>query len=70
MSGIKPLALQLYSLREALAQDFEGIVRQVADMGYVGVEPYGGMPWRLGRLGRAVQGAWPASAEQPCALSR
>ena len=47
MSGIKPLALQLYSLREALAQDFEGIVRQVADMGYVGVEPYGGMPGGL-----------------------
>ena len=47
MSGLKPLALQLYSLREALAVDFEGIVRQVADMGYVGVEPYGGMPGGL-----------------------
>ena len=47
MSGMKPLALQLYSLREALAEDFEGIVRQVADMGYVGVEPYGGMPGGL-----------------------
>ena len=47
MSGMKPLALQLYSLREALAKDFEGIVRQVADMGYIGVEPYGGMPGGL-----------------------
>ena len=44
MSNLKPVALQLYSLREALAEDFEGIVRQVADMGYAGVEPYGGMP--------------------------
>lgn len=47
MSGMKPVALQLYSLREALAVDFEGIVRQVAEMGYVGVEPYGGMPGGL-----------------------
>lgn len=47
MSGVKPVALQLYSLREALAVDFEGIVRQVADMGYIGVEPYGGMPGGL-----------------------
>lgn len=47
MSGMKPVALQLYSLREALAVNFEGIVRQVADMGYVGVEPYGGMPGGL-----------------------
>lgn len=47
MSGLKPVALQLYSLREALSVDFEGIVRQVADMGYVGVEPYGGMPGGL-----------------------
>ncbi len=47
MADMKPIALQLYSLREALAEDFEGIVRQVADMGYVGVEPYGGMPGGL-----------------------
>lgn len=47
MSNPKPVALQLYSVREFLDQDFEGIVRQVADMGYVGVEPYGGMPGGL-----------------------
>ncbi len=35
------IALQLYSLREAAAQDFEGVVRQVADMGYAGVETAG-----------------------------
>lgn len=36
-----PLALQLYTLREAMADDFEGVVRKVADIGYVGVEPAG-----------------------------
>ncbi len=47
MSDLKPVALQLYSLREALNQDFEATIRQVADMGYIGVEPYGGMPGGL-----------------------
>jgi len=47
MSDIKPIGLQLYSVREALAEDFEGTIRKVADMGYVGVEPYGGMPTEL-----------------------
>lgn len=36
-----PIALQLYSLREKLSQDFEGTVRRVATMGYAGVEPFG-----------------------------
>ena len=47
MTELKPVAVQLYSLRAELAQDFEGIVRSVADMGYVGVEPFGGMPCEL-----------------------
>ncbi len=33
-----PIALQLYTLRDALAQDFAGTLQQVADIGYVGVE--------------------------------
>lgn len=33
-----PIALQLYSLREAAAQDFPAVLRQVAEIGYVGVE--------------------------------
>jgi len=37
----KPIALQLYSLREAAAKDYEAVVRQVAAMGYDGVEPAG-----------------------------
>jgi sugar phosphate isomerase/epimerase len=36
-----PIALQLYSLREAAARDYAAVVRQVAEMGYVGVEPAG-----------------------------
>jgi sugar phosphate isomerase/epimerase len=33
-----PVALQLYTVRDALAEDFVGTVRQVAEMGYAGVE--------------------------------
>ncbi len=35
---MKPIALQLYSLRETAAEDFAGVLQQVADIGYVGVE--------------------------------
>ncbi len=34
----KPIALQLYTVREQLAHDFTGVMRRIADMGYVGVE--------------------------------
>jgi len=44
MSELKPIGLQLYTVREALAEDFEGTIRKVAEMGYIGVEPYGGLP--------------------------
>jgi sugar phosphate isomerase/epimerase len=47
MPEIKPIGLQLYSVREALAEDFEGTIRRVAEMGYIGVEPYGGLPTDL-----------------------
>jgi sugar phosphate isomerase/epimerase len=38
-----PIGLQLYSLREAFAEDFEGTIRQVAEIGFVGIEPWGGL---------------------------
>jgi len=38
----KPIALQLYTVREALANDFEDVIRRVSDLGYIGVEPFGG----------------------------
>jgi sugar phosphate isomerase/epimerase len=47
------LALQLYSVREALASDFEGTLRRVAAIGYRAVETaglYGGTPERTARL--------------------
>jgi sugar phosphate isomerase/epimerase len=38
---LAPIAIQLYSIRDTLAQDFAGGVKRVADIGYVGVEPAG-----------------------------
>ncbi|KKM66422.1 hypothetical protein LCGC14_1481370 [marine sediment metagenome] len=38
---MKPISLQLYSLREQAKDDFVGVLKAVADMGYVGVEPAG-----------------------------
>ncbi len=61
MSKTFPVALQLYSVREAAAQDFAGVLKKVAAMGYAGVEPAGlhGMPpaelrQRLDDLGLTV----------------
>jgi len=36
-----PISVQLYSLREEAKSDFAGVLKKVADMGYVGVEPAG-----------------------------
>jgi len=52
-----PIALQLYSLREKAQGDFEGTVRMVAEMGYVGVEPAGypgSTPEAAGKLFREL----------------
>lgn len=35
-----PLSVQLYSLREPSAEDFDGVLEAVAAMGYQGVEPF------------------------------
>jgi len=35
-----PIALQLYTVRQELEQDFAGVVRRIAEIGYVGVEPF------------------------------
>lgn len=37
----RPIAVQLYSVRDRLAADFAGTVRQIADIGYAGVETAG-----------------------------
>jgi len=36
-----PIGIQLYSVREALSQDYEGTIRRIAAMGYAGVETAG-----------------------------
>jgi sugar phosphate isomerase/epimerase len=38
---MKPIALQLYSVRDYCEKDFTGTIKKVADMGYKGVEPAG-----------------------------
>jgi sugar phosphate isomerase/epimerase len=52
-----PIALQLYTLRDLLAQDYEGTVRKVADMGYHGIETanmFGSSPASAARLFREL----------------
>jgi len=34
----KPISIQLYTLRDECAQDFPGVIKRVADIGYAGVE--------------------------------
>lgn len=34
----KPIALQLYTVRREIANDFQGVLRRIADIGYIGVE--------------------------------
>jgi len=36
-----PIALQLYTVRDFLKHDFEGVIRRVAEIGYAGVETAG-----------------------------
>lgn len=36
-----PIAIQLYTVRDALARDFPGVIEKIAAIGYVGVEPAG-----------------------------
>ena len=37
---MKPVSVQLYSLREASAADFDSVLDELADIGYAGVEPF------------------------------
>jgi sugar phosphate isomerase/epimerase len=49
-----PIGIQLYTVREQLAENFESVVRRIAEIGYAGVE-FGG-----------VYGESPAAAKQLC----
>ena len=37
---MKPISVQLYALREASQEDFDGVLEQIAAIGYKGVEPF------------------------------
>jgi len=63
-----PLGLQLYSLREAAAKDFPGVLKKVAAMGYRGVEfagLHGMKPAEVARIVRDL-GMECVSAHMPC----
>ena len=38
---MKPISIQLYTLREYAKEDFIGVLKRIADIGYAGVEPAG-----------------------------
>jgi sugar phosphate isomerase/epimerase len=38
---MKPIAIQLYTVRDLAAKDFFGVLEQIAQIGYAGVEPAG-----------------------------
>jgi sugar phosphate isomerase/epimerase len=40
---IAPISVQLYSVRHVIFDDFPGAIKKIADMGYVGVETWGGL---------------------------
>ena len=59
-----PLAIQLYSVRDTLAQDFAGVVEKIAAIGYAGVEPAGfpgTTPQEAGKLFRDLGLAVPSA---------
>ena len=66
-----PVAVQLYTVRDALAEDFAGVVKRIAAIGYVGVEPavddLGATPEEAGRLFKDLGLAVP-SAHTPLPL--
>ena len=50
---MKPISIQLYSLRDMSEMDFAGVIREVGEIGYAGVEPagfYGQAPASLRRM--------------------
>ncbi len=51
---LKPLSVQLYSLREYAAKDFVNVLKRVADIGYKGVEPAGFWTLRPSELKKMV----------------
>ncbi|MBR7078204.1 MAG: sugar phosphate isomerase/epimerase, partial [Clostridia bacterium] len=62
-----PIGLQLYSVRDDLAADFEGTLKAVAEMGYDGVE-FAGLCGKSAEEAKALcekYGLVPVSAHIP-----
>ncbi len=62
-----PIAIQLYSVRDEMEQDFEGTVKKVKEMGYEGVE-FAGLFGKSGKEVKAICdeiGVVPVSAHVP-----
>ena len=67
-----PIGIQLYTVRDAIAKDFAGVVKRIAEIGYVGVEPAGfpgTTPQEAGKLFRDLGLAVP-SAHTPLPLGQ
>ncbi len=67
-----PIGIQLYTVREALARDFDGVVEQLAEIGFLGVEPAGfpgTTPEKAGELFRKL-GLVVPSAHMPLPLDK
>jgi sugar phosphate isomerase/epimerase len=70
MGTSAPIALQLYTVRDRLAKDFAGVVRKIADIGYMGVETAGfeaASPREAGKLFKGL-GLTVTSAHMPLPL--
>lgn len=52
---MKPISIQLYTLREASQKDFAGVLKRVAAIGYKGVEPAGLYNYTPGEFRRVVE---------------
>ena len=52
---MKPIGVQLYSLRELAAKDFAAVLKKVADIGYKYVEPAGFWDMRPSELKKMVE---------------
>lgn len=52
---MKPISVQLYSLRDASQKDFAGVLKRVAQIGYKGVEPAGFYNFKPAELRKAVE---------------
>ena len=55
MSSLKPISVQLYSLRDQCAADFFGALQKIAKMGYRGVEPAGFYGYRLKEVRKVIE---------------